>query len=64
MKGHRILASLVAVALMAQQQGVARLHLSREELLSKAEATISQAREMVQFLMDKEIIPPVPEKWR
>ncbi|HUW13585.1 MAG TPA: malate dehydrogenase, partial [Anaerolineae bacterium] len=54
----------VAVALMAQQQGVARLQLSREELLSKARATICQAREMVQFLMDKEIIPPVPEKWR
>jgi len=54
----------VAVALMAQQQGVARLQLSREELLSKAESTICQAREMVQFLMDKEIIPPVPEKWR
>jgi malate dehydrogenase (oxaloacetate-decarboxylating) len=53
----------VAVALKAQEQGVARLQLSREELYAKAEATISQAREMVQFLMDKELIPPVPEGW-
>jgi malate dehydrogenase (oxaloacetate-decarboxylating) len=50
----------VAVALKAQEQGVARLALSREELFAKAEATIGQAREMVQFLMDKGLIPPVP----
>jgi len=51
----------VAVALKAQEQGVARLSLSAEELYAKAEATIRQAREMVQVLMDKGLIPPVPE---
>ncbi|MDH7484684.1 MAG: NADP-dependent malic enzyme [Anaerolineae bacterium] len=52
----------VAVALKAQEQGVARLQLSREELYVKAETTIRQAREMVQFLMDKGLIPPIPEE--
>ena len=47
----------------AQEQGVARLTLSREELLSKAQATIRQAQDMTHFLMDKELIPPVPAEW-
>jgi malate dehydrogenase (oxaloacetate-decarboxylating) len=50
----------VAVGLKAQEQGVALLSLSPEELYNKAQATICQARDMVQFLMDKELIPPVP----
>ncbi len=50
----------VAVALKAQEQGVARLSLSREELYDMAETKIRQAREMVQFLMEKELIPPMP----
>jgi malate dehydrogenase (oxaloacetate-decarboxylating) len=50
----------VAVALKAQEQGVARLNLSRDELYSMAETKICQARDMVQFMMEKEIIPPVP----
>jgi malate dehydrogenase (oxaloacetate-decarboxylating) len=53
----------VAVALKAQEQGVARLNLSRDELYSMAKAKIHQAREMVQCLMEKEIIPPVPAEW-
>jgi len=53
----------VAVALKAQEQGVARLSLSREEVYAKAEAKIRQAREMIQFLMEKELIPPVPAEW-
>jgi malate dehydrogenase (oxaloacetate-decarboxylating) len=53
----------VAVALKAQEQGVARRKLSRDELYAMAEAKIHQAREMVQFLMEKEIIPPVPAEW-
>jgi len=50
----------VAVALKAQEQGVARLSLSREELYDMAETRIRQARDMVQFLMEKELIPPMP----
>ena len=50
----------VAVALKAQEQGVARLSLSREELYDMAETKIRQARDMVQFLMEKELIPPMP----
>ncbi|NLE43485.1 MAG: NADP-dependent malic enzyme [Chloroflexi bacterium] len=50
-----------AVGMKAQEQGVARLSVTREELLSHAEAVIGQAREMTQFLMEKGIIPPAPE---
>ena len=49
-----------AVGMKAQEQGVARLTMSRDELLSKARQTIQQAQEMTHFLMEKEIIPPVP----
>jgi malate dehydrogenase (oxaloacetate-decarboxylating) len=51
----------VAVALKAQEQGVARLDLSADELYRRAEAKISEAREMIQVLMDEGIIPPAPE---
>ena len=50
----------VAVALKAQEQGVARLDLSRDELYSLAEGKIRQARDMIQVLMDNGIIPPAP----
>jgi malate dehydrogenase (oxaloacetate-decarboxylating) len=50
----------VAVGMKAQEQGIARLSVSREELLSKAEATIRQAQDMTRFLMEKELIPPIP----
>jgi malate dehydrogenase (oxaloacetate-decarboxylating) len=53
----------VAVGMKAQEQGVARLQLSRDELYGLAEAKISQAREMIEVLMAKEVIPPVPAKW-
>jgi malate dehydrogenase (oxaloacetate-decarboxylating) len=49
-----------AVGVKAQEQGVARLSISREDLLSQAKATIRQAQDMTRFLMDKGIIPPVP----
>ncbi len=52
-----------AVGVKAQEQGVARLSVSYEELLSKARDTIAQAQEMTHFLMEKEIIPPVPAEW-
>jgi malate dehydrogenase (oxaloacetate-decarboxylating) len=50
----------VAVALKAQEQGVARLDLSREELFDVAESKIRQAREMIRVLMEHEVIPPAP----
>jgi malate dehydrogenase (oxaloacetate-decarboxylating) len=53
----------VAVALKAQEQGVARLDLSRDELYRRADEKIRHAREMTQVLMDKELIPPVPPEW-
>ena len=49
-----------AVGVKAQEQGVARLTISHEELLSKAKETIRQAQDMTRFLMEKELIPPVP----
>ena len=49
-----------AVGVKAQEQGVARLSATFEELHAKAEATIRQAQEMTHFLMEKELIPPVP----
>jgi malate dehydrogenase (oxaloacetate-decarboxylating) len=52
-----------AVGVQAQKQGVARLSASYEELLASAEDTIRQAQEMTRFLMDKGIIPPVPQAW-
>jgi malate dehydrogenase (oxaloacetate-decarboxylating) len=52
-----------AVGVKAQEQGVARLSISYEDLLSMAEATIRHAQDMTRFLMEKELIPPVPAEW-
>jgi malate dehydrogenase (oxaloacetate-decarboxylating) len=52
-----------AVGVKAQEQGVACLSLSRNELLDKARHTIRQAQEMTRFMMDKGLIPPAPEEW-
>jgi malate dehydrogenase (oxaloacetate-decarboxylating) len=52
-----------AVGIRAQEQGVARRGLTYSELLNQARQTIRQAQDMTHFLMDKEIIPPVPEDW-
>jgi malate dehydrogenase (oxaloacetate-decarboxylating) len=49
-----------AVGVKAQEQGVARLTLSYDDLLDRATQIIRQAQEMTRFLMEKEIIPPVP----
>jgi malate dehydrogenase (oxaloacetate-decarboxylating) len=50
----------VAVAMKAQEQGIAGLQLSPDELYSMAEAKIRQARDMIQILMENEVIPPMP----
>lgn len=52
-----------AVGVKAQEQGVARLSFSRDELLAMAKDTIRQAQDMTHFLMEKELIPPVPAEW-
>jgi malate dehydrogenase (oxaloacetate-decarboxylating) len=52
-----------AVGMQAQEQGVARLSATRDQLLNRAEAIIGQAREMAHFLMEKGLIPPVPDAW-
>jgi malate dehydrogenase (oxaloacetate-decarboxylating) len=50
-----------AVGVKAQEQGLARLALSRDELLSRARQKIRQAQDMTLFLMDKGLISPLPE---
>ena len=52
----------VAVAMKAQEQGVARLKLSEEELYGRASTLIKRAREETQLLMKEGFIPPAPEE--
>ncbi len=51
----------VAVALKAQEQGVARVKASREQLTKQAEEMIKNAREITALLMKEGYIPQVPE---
>ncbi len=51
----------VAVAMKAQEQGVARIKASREELTKQAEKMIRESRETVALLMKTGYIPSVPE---
>jgi malate dehydrogenase (oxaloacetate-decarboxylating) len=51
----------VAVAMKAQEQGVARLQATREDLYAQAAATIKAARDGVHLLMREGLIAPVPE---
>ena len=51
-----------AVGMKAQEQGVARLSFTRDELLEKARSIIGQAQDMTHFMMGKGLIPPVPEE--
>jgi malate dehydrogenase (oxaloacetate-decarboxylating) len=51
----------VATAMKAQEQGLALLEKTPEELYAQAEATIRQARETVQVLMAEGLIPEPPE---
>jgi malate dehydrogenase (oxaloacetate-decarboxylating) len=55
-----------AVGLKAIEQGVARIKLTREQLMKTASDTIKRAREETQFLMDEGFIkiPGVPAKPR
>ena len=49
-----------AVGLKAQEQGVARLTKTREELFESAHAAIARSRNMTRLMMDHGIIPPPP----
>jgi malate dehydrogenase (oxaloacetate-decarboxylating) len=51
----------VAVAMKAQEQGLARIQVSRDELFHKAQQAIKSARDMTQILMREGIIPMPPE---
>lgn len=50
----------VAVGMKAQEQGVARLKLSREELTKQAEKMIKEARDTTNLLMKEGLIPKAP----
>ena len=50
-----------AVGMKAIEQGIARTDISKDGLYQKASSTIERARSMVKFLMEREIIAPVPE---
>ena len=49
-----------AVGMKAIEQGIARIKMTKEELLKVAEAKIKRAREETQLLMEKQFIPPAP----
>ena len=50
-----------AVGMKAVEQGVAQITRTRDELLKMAEEKISNARNVIQFLMNEKFIPPAPE---
>jgi malate dehydrogenase (oxaloacetate-decarboxylating) len=51
----------VAVGMKAQEQGVARLKVTKEELTRHAEKIIKEARDMTHMLMKEGFIPPPPK---
>ena len=51
----------VAVGMKAQEQGIARIQMSREDLYNQASAIIKNAREMADMLMREGIIAMPPE---
>jgi len=52
----------VAVGMKAQEQGLARVALSREEAYRVATGKIQEARGMIDTLMREGVIAPVPEE--
>jgi malate dehydrogenase (oxaloacetate-decarboxylating) len=52
----------VATAMKAQEQGIARLKKTREQLYEEASTIIRQAREATQCLMREGFIAPAPEE--
>jgi malate dehydrogenase (oxaloacetate-decarboxylating) len=50
-----------AVGLQAQAEGLARLRLSRDELLARARALINRSRALTKDMMERGFIPSAPE---
>jgi malate dehydrogenase (oxaloacetate-decarboxylating) len=50
----------VACAVKSMEQGVARIHRSRQELFEQASATIKNARESLETLMKHGLVKPRP----
>ena len=51
----------VATAMKAQEQGIARLRKTREQLLTQAAETIRVARDATRLMMNERLIPPAPQ---
>jgi malate dehydrogenase (oxaloacetate-decarboxylating) len=58
---HAFIRVAVAVGMKAQEQGVARLKATREELTARAESMIKDARDVTALLMKEGLIPAAPE---
>jgi len=54
-------AQAVAVGMKAQEQGVARLSLSEEELREKAQEMMDQSHSLISLMMEEGLIAPIPE---
>ncbi|MCE5258004.1 MAG: malate dehydrogenase, partial [Chloroflexi bacterium] len=50
----------VAIGMKAQEQGLARITLSRDELFATASRKMCEAREMIELLMREGAIAPIP----
>jgi malate dehydrogenase (oxaloacetate-decarboxylating) len=51
-----------AVGMKAQEQGLARVEMSYEELLENARTVIGRSRNLTQMMMDKNFIAEAPEE--
>jgi malate dehydrogenase (oxaloacetate-decarboxylating) len=51
-----------AVAMVAQEQGLARLTMSYDELYNHAHEIIKRSRDLTKMMMEQNFIPPAPER--
>jgi malate dehydrogenase (oxaloacetate-decarboxylating) len=49
-----------AVAMKAQEQGLARIHMTYEEEIENAKKIIKRSRDLTQMMMDEKFIPDAP----
>ncbi|NPV09049.1 MAG: NADP-dependent malic enzyme [Anaerolineae bacterium] len=61
-EGEVFLHEAVAVGMRAQEEGIARLSLSRDDLWQAANRAIGDAQRMTQVLMDSGVIPTPPQE--
>jgi malate dehydrogenase (oxaloacetate-decarboxylating) len=50
-----------AVAMKAQEQGLARIHMTYEEEIANAKKIIKRSRDLTQMMMNEKFIPDAPE---